>query len=322
MANRVFVPFSKLSKQEKKKVIRNNIIFALFTAFMVLTYVFNKQIFGTAEQGGIFDKVFEPWFICEIYRKIPSVINTIRIIVWAIIILKIIKLLMGKTMIKNKKGLTIAYMTYSLLRWVLIIACILFILGTWGVDTTTLIASAGILTLVIGLGAQSLITDILAGIFIVFEEIYEIGDIICFDGYRGTVTAIGIRTTEIEDAGGDVKYINNSEIRQVINKSKKSSLARCYINIEYQADLANVEKIIIDNLKEVGKKIPAIISGPTYKGVSELGQSSVQLLIIAGCKEKDVFQVQRDLNKQMKLLFDEHGIKIPFPQLVIHQNED
>lgn len=318
MARRVFVPFKNMTKQERRRVIRNNIIFSLFAAFMVLTYVFNDKIFNSADNGGIFDKVFKPTIICDIYRHIPNMINTIRIIIWALIIEKIIRFLMAKTFVKTKKGLTYAYMFFSMLRWILIIASILFILGTWGVDTTTLVASAGILTLVIGLGAQSLITDVLAGIFIVFEEVFEVGDIISFDGYRGTVTSIGIRTTEIEDAGGDIKYVNNSEIKQVINKSKKASVARCYINIDYSASIPEVEAILNDNLKEIGKNIKGVNGTPSYKGVSSLGESSVQLLIVAPCREKDVFQVTRDLNRAMKNLFDEHGIKIPFPQVVIH----
>ena len=321
MARQLYVSWKTLSKKEKRSIIIKNIVLLFFFALVVVTYVFYAQIFNSKAEGGIFDESFKPDIICQIYRHIPNVIATVQIIVWALILIKIIRFLMGKILGKTKKSLTVAYMLSSLLKWIIFIVAFLFVLSAWGVDTSTLLASAGILTLIIGLGAQSLITDVLAGIFLVFEEIFEVGDIVVFDGYRGTVKSIGIRTVELEDPTGDIKYINNSEIKQIINKTKKDSVARCNIYIEYKEDIPRIEQILKDNLPEIGKKIQGIKEGPTYLGVSELGSSGVQLLIIAKCYEGDVYGVQREMNKYIKMLFDENGITIPFNQIVVHQKD-
>ncbi|MGN0789023.1 MAG: mechanosensitive ion channel family protein, partial [Christensenellales bacterium] len=189
----------------------------------------------------------------------------------------------------------------------------------WGVNTATLLAGAGILTLVIGLGAQSLVSDIVAGMFIVFEGEFEVGDIVVINGWRGTVQEVGIRTTKIVDAGGNVNIVNNSQITSIINQTQEISVAKCEVGIEYGASIPKVEEVIKNNLDTIKNNIPAIIEGPYYKGVSALGESSVNLLLIAKCKEEDVYQVQRDMNREIKLIFDDNDINIPFPQVVLNQ---
>lgn len=100
------------------------------------------------------------------------------------------------------------------------------------------------MSLIVGLGAQPLIEDIIAGLFIVFEELFDVGDIIVIDGFRGTVKEIGIRTTQIEDAGGDIKVVNNSDIRTLIDMTSQLSLAICEVDIEHGETLERVEVVI------------------------------------------------------------------------------
>ena len=166
-----------------------------------------------------------------------------------------------------------------------------------------------------------LIEDIFAGIFIVFEHTFEIGDIIVVDGFRGTVKEMGIRSTKIEDAGGDVKVINNSDIRTLINMTSKLSTAICDISISYSADIEKVEKVIANNLPAIKKRHKSIVNGPTYVGVQSLSDSAVILRVIAECNETMRYQVQRDINRELKLIFDKNRISIPFPQIVVHQAE-
>ena len=219
----------------------------------------------------------------------------------------------------SKAMVTSVKLLKSLLKYVIFIVAILFCLSAWGVNTTTLIASAGILSLIIGLGAQSLIADIIAGLFMVFENDFEVGDIVVIDGWRGTVIEIGMRTTKLVDYRGNIKIVNNSKISTVINQSKRTSVALCYISVEYGDDLPRIELIIRDNLDKIKENIPQIINGPFYKGVDSLGDSSVNLLFLADCKEEDLFVVQRAMNREFKILFDNNGINIPFPQVTINQ---
>ncbi len=186
-------------------------------------------------------------------------------------------------------------------------------------NAPTLIASAGILSLVIGLGAQSLVADIIAGLFIVLEGENQVGDIVVIDDWRGTVQEIGVRTTKIVDAGGNVKIINNSAISSIVNQTQELSVAKAYISIEYGESIPHVERIINENLKDIREHISSIVDGPFYKGVNALAASSVDLLFVAKCKEGDVYQIQRDLNRELKLMFDSSHINVPFPQIALNE---
>jgi small conductance mechanosensitive channel len=200
-----------------------------------------------------------------------------------------------------------------------LIVWLFFVLSSFGVDTTVILTGIGIVSLIVGLAIQPLLADIIAGLFIVFEDVFDIGDVIVVDGFRGQVKEIGMRHTQLIDAGGNVKVINNSDIRAMVNLTDQLSLVSIDMSIEYGESLERVEAIIAQNLDAIKKAVPKIVEGPFYKGVSALADSSVNLRFFAQCEEDDRFQVERDLNRQFKLLFDKHNINIPFPQVVVNK---
>lgn len=309
-------------KTTKEKIIKLAIkiaIYVVIIAGFITSYVFYDKIYG--EQSVFNKNIVELELINSIYHKIPAAINTFQIIVLFYGIFKIVQLIIKKLLSKTNKGITIVKLLESFIRWIIVIVTIMLVLAAWGVDTSTLLASAGILTLIIGLGAQSLVADIVAGIFIVFEGEYKVGDIVVIDGWRGTVKEIGIRATKIVDAGGNIKIINNSNISTIINQTQDLSVAKCTMSIDYEESITRVELVLRDNLEEIKKQIPAIVEGPYYKGVSELAASSVNLLFVAKCKEEDIYQVQRDLNRELFILFNREHIGIPFNQVVVSQRE-
>ena len=302
---------------DKKKIFKiiGWVLFGLLAIGVVVSFVFSKKIFGA-------DTVFVPiegqsdFVNYMLSRGIPAIIRTVQIIVIAVIASFILTLL-AKITFESKKTITITLLLLNLLKWVVAIASVFFILAAWGADTTMMLASAGVLTLIIGLGSQALVQDILAGIFIVFEGDFQVGDIVIIDGWRGEVKAIGIRTTTLVDAGGNIKIINNSDIRSIVNQTQELSVAKCYVGVSYGDRIEKIEKIIADNLDKIKEKIPAIVEGPFYMGVSELADSSVNLLFVAKCKESDIYQVQRDLNREIKIVFDDNNVSIPFPQVTL-----
>ena len=186
-----------------------------------------------------------------------------------------------------------------------------------GVDAPSLLASAGILSLVIGLGAQSLIKDILAGIFIVFEGEFRVGDIVTISDFRGTVMDIGLRTTKIMAPNGNIKIFNNSDISGVLNMTKQASVASMAISIEYGQDIEYVEAVLNRELPKLKEKNEKILDGPTYLGISELGESGVELKIMAKCAEQDVFGMTRFLNREVLQIFYRNGINVPFPNVTV-----
>lgn len=230
-----------------------------------------------------------------------------------------VRMLLNALLPRIKKGGAIVNLTCSFIKYLAAIVIIFMILSAWGVNTTALLAGIGILSLIVGLGAQPLIEDIIAGLFIVFEKTFDVGDIIVVDNFRGVVKEIGIRTTKIEDAGGDIKVMNNSDLRTIINMTNELSLAICDVDVDYSESLERVEEVLKDNLDTIKHNVRSIQDGPRYLGVQELGQSGVKIRIIAECHESELFQTERDLNRQIKLIFDKNGICIPFNQVVVHE---
>lgn len=232
----------------------------------------------------------------------------------------LMRMIIGKiTGLGSSRMETIGRLLNSFIKYVSVIGAIFYGLQFFGVDSMTMLAGAGIFTLIIGLGAQSLIADILAGLFIVFEGEFRVGDIVTIDGWRGTVEEIGIRTTKIKSPGQDIKIFRNSGISGVINQTRQYSFAGIDVGIEYGESLERVEAILKQELPHIKQHLPAIVDGPFYKGVSELGESSVNIKIVAKCREKDRLQLLRDLNREIKLVFDRNDIGIPFPQIVLNE---
>ena len=271
-------------------------------------------------------KMFDPmsvfWRSFNIFGKAGEVQPAIRILSYTVFLLSaswVFRFVFLKISLLFKRGKAVIDIICSLVKYAAVIVLIFFILKTLGVDTTTILAGIGILGLIVGLGAQPLIADIIAGLFIVFEKVFDVGDIIVVDGFRGTVKDIGIRTTQIVDAGGNVKIVNNSDVRTVVNMTNQLSVAICDIGIEYGESLERVEAVLKDALPAIKEAIPDIQEGPFYKGVAELGNSAVIIRFVAKCEEGARYQVERDLNRQFKLLFDKNDINIPFPQVVVNQ---
>lgn len=222
----------------------------------------------------------------------------------------------------NNKVKTVSKLVSSAIKYGTSLAVLFIVLSVWGVPVEAQLTTAGILALIIGLGAQSLISDIIAGINIVFEAEYHVGDIVLIDGFRGSVAEIGLTTTKIIDVSGNVKIINNSKIATVVNLSANSSVIVVEVGMDYGEDLRKVEEIIQDNLEAIGERNPLFIGKPIYLGVSALADSSVNLKFSVRCEEGNRFAAERALNREIFLLFKDNNITIPFPQVTLSNRED
>ena len=160
----------------------------------------------------------------------------------------------------------------------------------------------------------------ISGVFIIFEGQYHVGDIIVLDEFRGYVRNIGIRTTSIEDDGGNYKIVNNSDIRNLQNRSMNRSIAATELCISYDADIPTVENVILEALPEIFERNTDVwLSVPRYVGVDSLGESSVVLKFVVETNEQNFFGARRRLNRELKILMDKNNIEIPFNQIVVHQ---
>ena len=191
-----------------------------------------------------------------------------------------------------------------------------------GVDTAAIIGGLGIFALIIGLGLTSLIEDIVAGIFIISERTFDVGDIIVIDGFRGTVVSIGVRSTKIADVGGDIRTMRNSSIGAVINLTDRQSCAAITIPIAREENLAHVEEIIKNyHIEQIQDTCPKMIGAPIYLGLCEITAKGVQMLLfIAGCKEENRYDVERALYHGLKLMFENNGVKLGHSEMIVDEN--
>ena len=293
------------------------IILILMAAATICSYVFHDYIFPA---DSIFNKgIASSAFLNAMLALVPKIIKAVQIVSIVSILTTIFLGIINRIFNRSQREITVIRLITNMVKCVVTVVLVIAVLAVWGIDTTALITGAGVITLIVGLGMQSLIADVVAGLFIVFENEFNVGDIITVDGFRGTVVSIGIRTTRLE-AVGNIKIINNSDIRGVLNQTLKPSTAKALIDIEYGASLEKVEGIIKDKLPEI--QIEGLVEPIVYDGVSALGASGVTLQFTAKCNEGDIYSVQRQMNKLLKNMFDENGIGIPYNQLVVHMSED
>lgn len=254
---------------------------------------------------------------------VRSLSYVLMVIVAATILRIIIGGLAKNKTITKKTGVAIIQLLGNLVKYLMVIIIICFVLSALGVDTAAIFAGLGIIALIIGLGVTALIEDIVAGIFIIAEKTFDVGDIVVIDGFRGTVVTVGIRSTKLADIGGDILTMRNSSIGSVVNLTDRQSCAALCIPIAPEESLARVEEIIrnahIENIKDTCDKI---IGDPLYLGLCEINAKGVQMLLfIAGCKEDYRYDVERALYHGLKSLFDEQGVKLGYT-LTAYDNEE
>lgn len=312
-----FTEWQKKSVEQKFSSVVMGCSFIIF-AFVLVSVMFSRLIFppdsimhyiveGNLERG------------LNLFVVSRSAMYFIVVLFGASIAKKIITVLSSNL---GARAETVGHLLESVIQYGGVIGVLFYSLFLMGLNTASLLTSAGILSIVVGLGAQSLISDILAGIFIVFEGEFRVGDIVTVEDFRGTVIEIGIRTTKIEDILGNIKIFNNSSISGVLNMTKEYSTVPIELAIEYGESLERVEAVLKQEFPAIKRKIKTIINGPFYKGVSSLGDNSVNILVLAQCMEVDRIQLVRDLNRELYLVFNKHGINVPFPQVTVSYLKD
>ncbi len=282
---------------------------------VAIAVIFKDSIF---EKGSLFAYILGGGWAhgLNIFAITASIMFACVILTIVTIIQKILQMIGG---VLDARGLTICRLVSSVAKYGAMIGMLYWCLALLGVDTATLLASAGLLTFAVSLGAQGIVSDIIAGLFIIFEGEFRVGDIIQVSGNKGTVIEIGVRSTKINDGSGNILVLRNSSVSNVVNMTKEHSYAAVEVGIEYGESLERVENILSEELPNIKKRLPAIIDGPFYKGVTMLADNSVNIKIVAECAEKDRGGLTNDLNREMKLLFDKHDISIPYPQVVINK---
>ena len=226
---------------------------------------------------------------------------------------------------EKKREDTLIKVFEGALKVIIWVAAAFMILSEIGIDIGPLLAGAGVIGLAVGFGAQYVIRDFFTGLFIILENQYRVGDVICIGGVCGMVESINLRVTVLRDTDGVVHNVPNGEIKVSSNKSKSFAMINLKLGISYDADLEKVIEVI----NNVGKEMiqdpewkDKINEAPKFVRVDDFADSAVTIKIDGQTKPLEQWAVTGELRKRIKIAFDKEGIEIPFPQVVVHNAKD
>lgn len=195
------------------------------------------------------------------------------------------------------------------------------VLSILEIDIAPILAGVGVFGIAIGFGAQSLIKDLLAGVFIILESQYHVGDVVKIADVSGQVEDINLRRTILRDLDGIVHFVPNGEIRVASNFTREWSRVNLNISVAYKEDLDRVISVI----NRVGTELandpewqPLIIKPPQALRVDNLGDSGIEIKILGDTKPIRQWDVMGELRKRLKKAFDEEGIEIPWPHTKVY----
>lgn len=222
---------------------------------------------------------------------------------------------------RQQRAETIGSVLKSTVSIVLLVWVVLAILSVLGVNIAPFIASAGVVGLAIGFGAQNLVRDFVSGVFMLLEDQYGVGDNVDLGDVSGEVQSVGLRITTVRDIDGTLWYVRNGEIARVGNMSQDYAVARIEVPVALTADLDRAEKVAIDAAHEViadPSMAGKILGEPEMLGVQDLSPDLVTLRMTVKTRPNAQWSVQRRLRGEIVRAYDEHDIDLPYPQGRIH----
>jgi small conductance mechanosensitive channel len=260
--------------------------------------------------------------------RIASIVFTIAValIVWEVVSLLIERYLKAKGGESDStRLLTLLPLIRNVVRIALAVFATLIVLSELGIDIAPLLAGAGVVGLAIGFGAQTLVKDVITGVFMLVEDSIAVGDWVRISDQLGRIESMSIRTVRIRDLDGQVHTIPFGEITMVTNLNREFGIAVMDIGVAYREDYDEVVKV----LEEVGKDLyedsdwnSDILSPLEVQGLQNLADSAVEIRVRFRTKPVTQWKIRREYLRRVKKAFDKAGIEIPFPHQTIYFGVD
>ena len=227
-----------------------------------------------------------------------------------------VKIINKSNVVADKRKTTIVVLINNIIKYIIAILIILAILNVYGINTTSLLASLGVVGVVVGLAFQDIVKDFLAGIFIIFDNQYAVGDWVEINGFTGQVIALGLKTTKIKAYTGEVKILSNSSFTEVTNYNLEEDNLLLKVPISYNANIDKIEEVLTSVLEQI--KENKNVKSTSLLGVDSFEESSIMYAVSIVCKPMTYVGVRREVLKLIKKSFDNNNIEIPYNQLDIH----
>jgi moderate conductance mechanosensitive channel len=262
---------------------------------------------------------------------LSGLFRIIVIILLAMIIVKVVRTIVDKAFTERTKGpirisqrreKTLKKLIKNVIAYVVYFMAIVMVLGVFNFDIAPLLAGAGVLGLAIGFGAQNLVRDVISGFFIIFEDQFSVGDYVAVAGVEGTVEEIGLRTIQVLSWTGEMHIIPNGNVTQVTNYSLHNGLSIVDINIPYESNVADAEKIINEVAATLPEKYEFIVGVPEIIGVQNLEVSHFVIRVIADTLPGFQWAGERNIRKELQDKLYKSGIQIPAPRLVMYSKDE
>ena len=258
----------------------------------------------------------------DLLDRLPQFLSRLlmscAVIIAGIILLKVGKFIIAKC-IRGRAGKkdsahradTSRSVISSIFSYIMFFIMAAVILRLFGVDVTSILAAAGVVGVAIAFGAQTLVKDLLSGLFIWGEGKITVGDLVSINDLTGTVESISIRTTSIRNYNGNVYTIPNGDIRTVTNMSRSFKRAIVSVPCPYDADQEELVRMIKEEMEIAAKEIDGVEDVPDVMSIVSFDPRGVMLQVAVACPVGEHWRVERDIRTRIKARFDREGIVIP-----------
>ncbi|MEK7372991.1 MAG: mechanosensitive ion channel family protein [candidate division NC10 bacterium] len=220
--------------------------------------------------------------------------------------------------VKVQRARTLGPLMKSVTRYALAFMALMVTLREVGVDIRALLVSAGVLGLAVGLGAQSLIKDVITGFFILFEGLIAVGDVIEVGSHVGTVESIGLRVTKLRMLNGAQRVIPNGELTQFANYNKGWARAVLDVTVAYDVDVRRALELLERLAREWGRETGLALEDPQAQGIVRFGDGELGLRLMVKVPADKRAEAEMELRRRIKETFDREGIQVPSAERVVY----
>ncbi len=213
--------------------------------------------------------------------------------------------------VNKKRKATIEKLIRNIFKYVIIILVVVQILGTLGINVTSIAAGLGIAGVIIGLALQDVMKDVLVGLSIIFEEQFDVGDYVEINGFGGTVVDLGLKSTKIRSIENIVRTISNRNISEVTNYSKENIKVKISIPMPYEIETKKADIVIHNIIKRIDEEVDLVDKIENW-GLNNFNSSDIEYVLLVPVKHDNQWKAKRKVKRIIKEEYDKENISIPY----------
>ena len=258
-------------------------------------------------------------FLGHLPQIVSRLLLSAVVLIVGLLILKLGKMIIAKlarkrgknSRINTQRAETFRSVISSVFSYIMFFILATVILRIFGVDVTSILAAAGVVGIALAFGAQTLVKDLLSGLFIWGEGFIAVGDLVSINGLDGTVEAITIRTTSIRNYNGNVYCIPNGDIRTIANMSRGFKRAIVNVPCPYEENQERLVAMVKEEMEIAAKEVEGIDAVPDVMSIVAFDKNSVRLQVAVVCPVGEHWRIEREIRTRIKARFDKEGIVMP-----------